>query len=99
MILTSEQLFDFPAGCGGGELVDDVQGCLVVSVTHVHVDARLHRQTQSAGVLEEHALPQNASTLLKNNKLRQKLVFSPVFNEPVASNTSNNKAYMYCIVP
>lgn len=44
---TSQQLLDFPAGCRGGELVDDVQSCLVVCVAHVHIDARLDTKTQT----------------------------------------------------
>lgn len=44
---TSQQLFDFPAGCGGGELVDNVQSRLVVRVAHVHVDARLDTHTHT----------------------------------------------------
>lgn len=42
---TSEQLFDFSASRGGGELVDNVQSCLVVRVAHVHIDARLETHT------------------------------------------------------
>lgn len=38
---TSEQLFDFPASCGGGELIDDVQSGLVVRIANVNIDARL----------------------------------------------------------
>lgn len=43
---TSQQLFDFPAGCGSGELIDNVQSRLVVGVAHIHVDARLDTHTQ-----------------------------------------------------
>lgn len=35
---TSKQLLDVSAGCGSGELVDDIQSCLVVRVAQVHVD-------------------------------------------------------------
>lgn len=38
---TSEQLLDLPAGSGGGELIDDVQSCLVVRIACVYIDARL----------------------------------------------------------
>lgn len=38
---TSEQLLDLPTGCGGGELIDDVQSCLVVRIACVYIDARL----------------------------------------------------------
>lgn len=44
---TSQQLFDFPAGCGSGELIDNVQSRLVVGVAHVHVDARLDTRTHT----------------------------------------------------
>ena len=43
MFLTSQQLLDFLAGVRRGELVDDVQGRLVVGVTDVHVHSGLNR--------------------------------------------------------
>lgn len=45
--LTSEQLFDVFAGVGRGELVDDVQGCLVIRVPDVHVDPSLWSRNNS----------------------------------------------------
>lgn len=40
-VLTSQQLFDLPAGLCGGELVHDVQGSLTQSVSHTCTDATL----------------------------------------------------------
>lgn len=42
--LTSEQLLYVPAGVRGGELVDDVQRCLVVGVSDVHIHPGLRGQ-------------------------------------------------------
>ena len=42
-VLTSQQLLDVLAGVRGGELVDDVQGRLVVGVAEVHVHSSLRR--------------------------------------------------------
>lgn len=39
--LTSQQLFDLPAGLRGGELVNDVQGSLTQSVSHACTDTAL----------------------------------------------------------
>lgn len=49
---TSEQLLDLPAGCGGGELIDDVQSCLVVRIACVYIDARLLVQVHTRRRLE-----------------------------------------------
>lgn len=45
-VLTSQQLFDFPAGLRGGELVNDVQGSLTQSVSHSCTDATLDGSTE-----------------------------------------------------
>lgn len=50
---TSEELLDFPTSCGGCELVDDVQGRLVVRVAYIHIDARLEKQSKAVSRLSQ----------------------------------------------
>lgn len=42
--LTPQELLDFSAGLGGGELIHDVQRCLVICVPDVHVHPALGAQ-------------------------------------------------------
>lgn len=51
--MTSEQLFDLPAGLGGGKLVNDVQGRLTQRVPHPSTDATLDTGGQEKKVKEE----------------------------------------------
>lgn len=47
-VLTSQELLDVFAGVRRGELVDDVQGCLVVGVADVDVNSSLPRESSCA---------------------------------------------------